>query len=110
MSKSNYRLYMEERENAHVVESNNGFATATETGDYFYITDIFIKKECRSIKEASKLADELVVIAKSLNYTKLLGSVDTRANGATISMKVLLGYGMNLHSTKDNIIYFEKSI
>lgn len=39
-----------------------------------------------------------------------MGSVNLLANNATDSMKVLLAYGFNLHSTNQNMIYLTKSL
>lgn len=105
-----FAQYKKEREGAHVVEDENGFATAIPLDDHFYIDEIFVAKGYRKQNFASSYADKLVEIARKLNYNKILGSVDVNANNATTSVKVLLAYGMHLHSVDGNIIYFEKNI
>lgn len=110
MLKSNYALYKEEREGAVIVEDEYGFATAKQLDDYFYIDEIFVKKEYRKTNKATDYADELSEIARAAGYTKLLGSVDPTAHGATTSLKVLLGYGMTLHSVDNGLIYFIKEL
>lgn len=110
MKESNFAAYKKERENAFIIEDETGFATAIEYGDYFYIDEIFVRKGFRKQNFAATYADKLVELGLSLGYEKILGSVDVNANGATTSLKVLLAYGMRLHSTNGSIIYFEKDI
>ena len=110
MSKSNFQLYKEERENATVIEDDYGFAVAKEFGEYWYIEDIFVKKEYRQSKKATEYADKLTKIGKEKGFTKLLGSVDSEAQGANTSLQVLLGYKMKLHLVDDKMIYFVKEI
>ena len=105
-----FAQYKKEREGAYIIEDENGFATAIPLDDHFYIDEIFVAKGYRNQSFAATYADKLVEIARKLNYSKILGSVDVNANGSTTSLKVLLAYGMTLHSVDGNIIYFEKSI
>jgi ribosomal protein S18 acetylase RimI-like enzyme len=110
MEKSNYALYREEREGATVIETEQGFAAAIPFGDYWYLDEIFVKKEHRKSNIATTLADQIVKIGQSKDYKYLLGSVDIRANGANESIKVLLAYNMKIHEVQGNIIYFIKDI
>ena len=107
---SMYREYLEELGSRDIVESENGFATYLITGKECYIEDIYVKKEFRKTKEASKLADKIVKIAKEKGCTLLTGSVVPTANNSTRSLKVLLGYGFKLHSANDNFIVFSKEL
>lgn len=105
-----YKNYKEEREDAVVVENERGFASAVKLEKHLYIDEIYILPKYRKSHLATEFADELVVIAKKLNYKLLLGSVDINANNSTISLKVLLAYGFKLHSADGTLIYLEKEI
>ena len=56
------------------------------------------------------MADEIAKIAKKEGCTKMLGSVVPSAKNSTISLKVLLAYGMTLQSSTNDFIIFEKEI
>jgi len=109
-AKSLYAKYKEEREGAVVVESEHGFASAVPFGDFWYIDDIYVMPEYRKSHIASDLADKLCTIGAERGFKKILGSVDPKANGATTSLKVLLGYDMKLLDVKNEIIYFTKDL
>ena len=107
---SHYADYRKERENAIVVEDEYGFASAVRTENYMYIDEIYVIPEERKNHHASRYADEIAKIAIKEGYDKLLGSVDPRANGSTISMKTLISYGFELLLIEDNLIYLQKII
>jgi predicted GNAT family acetyltransferase len=106
-----YAKYIQEREGKSILELEHGYATYYYVNeDTVYIEDIFVEKEYRKTGLGKKLGDLIVKGAKSKGCTQLLGSVDVRANGATDSSKFLFSYGMQLHSTNGNMIYFIKNI
>lgn len=107
---SNYAKYIKEREGKSIVEDENGFATYSFQEHMVYIEDIYVIPEKRKMNVASKYADIIAEEAKKLGYNQLLGSVVPTANGATTSLKVLLGYGFKVYAASDNIIYFIKDI
>ena len=103
--------YIQERLNKGIIESEDGFATYIIANEEVYIEDIYIVPAKRNTGLAAKMADEIAEIAKAKGCTVLVGSVAPQANGATDSLKVLLGYGMTLHSVQANgLIYFVKGI
>lgn len=107
---SNYGKYIQERENKYIVEDSNGFATFSYLENSVYIEEIYVIPEKRKENIASSYADKIAKLAKQNGYDKLLGSVDPKANKATISLKVLLGYGFSLLDMDQNLIYFIKEI
>lgn len=107
---SQYKRYTEERSDSKIIEDKHGFIKYRIVENGVYIEDIFIEKEFRKSQKASKLADEVCEIAKKSGYKIVFGSVCTDAKGSTTSIKVLLGYGMEVHSASNNMIYFKKSI
>ncbi len=110
MTRSMYAKYKKERENKEILESEIGFDIYFFENDYVYIEDIFVEKEYRKGKEASRLADEVAKIAKEKGINKMLGSVRPSSKGSTSSLKVLLGYGFKLASSHEDAIYFIKDI
>ena len=107
-----YAEYLKERTTDYILENDYGFATYRflDEGKTVYIIDIFIKPEHRKELRASFIADEICKIAKERGCTKLIGSVVPSAKNSTVSMKVLLGYGMSLEKSGDDWIIFRKEL
>lgn len=109
---SMYADYLKERTDDQIVETDKGFATYRylPNDNAVYIVDLYVIAEHRKQGVASTIADEIVKCAKSLGYTKLIGSVMPSSKGSTASMDVLRGYGMKLKSSGVDFIIFEKEI
>ena len=106
-----YSQYIKEHRNDECIESDKGFCTYRYLNEHqVYIVDIFVLPEHRKSKEASNLADLVVKAAKDRGCKQLFGTVVPGTNNATASLKVLLGYGMELDSIRDNMIVFKKEI
>lgn len=106
-----YAQYVQERTDDHVIETDHGFATYRYVNEKsVYIVDIFIMPESRKSGAAAMLADEIVRLAKVRGCNELFGSVIPSTKGSTTSLKVLLGYGMALHSAANDFIIFRKDI
>lgn len=84
-----------------------GFATYHINAPECYIEDIFVLPAFRKSHEASRIADEIVEIAKKHGCSMLTGSVVPTAKGAEASRKVLVAYGFRLFGVNEN---FEKYI
>ncbi len=111
MSMSMYARYLKEKTNDDILERDHGFATYRFiNADKVYITDIWIDEEFRRQGAASRLADEVVALAKDRGCKELIGSVVSGNKGSSDSLRVLLAYGMTLHSVVGDIIYFRKDI
>lgn len=102
--------YIKEREDFDVIENDYGFAIYKISGDECYIKDIYVQKQFRQLDIASKLADQISQIAIKNSCKYLTGTVCPSANNSTVSLKVLLGYKMKLHSAKENLIIFKKDL
>lgn len=106
-----YASYLSERTNDKIIETLEGFVTYryinTKT---VYIVDIYTCPECRGAGVASRFADKVVVEAKAKGCTELIGTVVPSAKNSTISLKVLIGYGMTLDSSSQDLIVFKKEI
>lgn len=111
IKKSLYAHYILERENAYVLETEEGFGTYKFLNDKVcYLMDIFILKEHRKTNKATEIANKIKEIAKKEGSEILLGSVCTDANKVTESIKVLLAYGMEFYRSEGNMIYFRMEI
>jgi ribosomal protein S18 acetylase RimI-like enzyme len=107
---SKWVQYIQERESTQVYETEEGFATYKINGLECYLSDIYVLPEFRKQNIASKMADQIAIIAKEQGCKYLLGSVCPTANNADTSLRVLQAYGMRLVSAKDNIIYMVKDL
>lgn len=106
-----YADYIKEHRNDQCIESDNGFCTYRYLNDkQVYIIDIYIIPSHRKTQEASKMADLVVKEAKEKGCTQLVGTVVPSAKNSTDSLKVLLGYGMSLDSSSNDLILFKKEI
>lgn len=107
---SMYADYVKEREGIETLETEWGFATYSFKEDYVAIWDLYVKPDFRREGAGTRIADEVCEFAKKLGYKYLMGQVSTKANGAHESMICLLDYGMTLHSSAGELIYFKKDL
>lgn len=105
-----FARYLKEREGLEVLYTSIGFVTYKFRVDGCYIQDIFVLPEYRQQHCAAEMADIIAKEAKALGYRLLLGSVDSRANGAEISDRVLRAYGMRPYSREGFMTYYGKEI
>lgn len=87
-----------------------GFATYHLNIGECYIEEIYVVPEKRKSSAGTKMADEIVEIAKSKGINLLTGSVSLKAKGKESSMKALLAYGMSPCATNGEMVYFSKEI
>lgn len=103
--------YIKERQGKEILETGDGFATYYfPNPDTCYIEDIYVRPEARRTGLASKMADQIVQIAKENRCQALIGSVSVAAFGSTESLKALLAYGFELEGLKGELIYLKKDI
>ncbi len=106
-----YADYLLERTSDQIVESDYGFATYRYIGDKtVYIVDIYVIPAARQERHASLMANVIASEAKDRGCIEMIGTVNPSAKGATTSLRVLLGYGMELKSSTDNVIVMRKDI
>lgn len=105
-----YKAYLEEREKKKFVEVEHGFATYQFIDKWCYICDIYVVPEHRQTKVASRLADKVAEIAIENGYDWLMGSVDVRAPGSSVSLLSQLRYGFKLLHNDGQMIYLDKFI
>lgn len=102
--------YIKERSGIESIETGVGFATYSLTTEHIYLIDLYIRREFRNMKEASKLADKIAEIGSKNGRNKMLGSVDIKAINSRESMLAVLHYGMKPIWTEDTMVFFEKEI
>jgi GNAT superfamily N-acetyltransferase len=105
-----YGQYIKEREDFDILEDDYGFATYKIINNECYLRDIFVIKQFRQHNHATKLADTVSKIAKDAGCLRLLGTVAPSASGSSLSMKLLLDYGMRLKSSSNDFIVLEKDL
>lgn len=104
--------YIREKSNDYLIEKEYGFATYRfiNEGKSVYIVDIYIRPKDRKLGLASGLADQIISQAKAQGCTEAIGSVVPSSKGSTLSLKVLLAYGMSLQSSGQDFIFLRKDI
>lgn len=109
---SMYAKYLKEKSHDEILETECGFASFRMINENksVYIVDLYVEPDARNKKTASKLADEIVKIAKEKGAKELIGTVVPSAKGSTMSLKVLLGYGMHLFAANPDLVVFRKDI
>jgi GNAT superfamily N-acetyltransferase len=112
MSDSLYSKYLKERTSDSILETQEGFATfrIMNSGKSVYIVDLYVLPDYRKSGVAASIADKICDIAKEQGCIELLGSVVPSSKGSTASLKVLLGYGMELLSSSQDFIVFKKGL
>jgi GNAT superfamily N-acetyltransferase len=107
---SNFGAYILEREGKYIIEDERGFLTYTYLPEYVYIEDVYVRPEYRKQGVASEWADRVCAEAKSKGYSKLLGTIKTKAKTSTESMATLIAYGLRIYSSDTEAIYLTKDI
>lgn len=102
--------YKAEREGKLVIETDKAFAIYSIVKDSCYIEDIYVSPEFRKAGVAKQMADFISDIAKQKNCKYLFGSVAPSGKGSQESLKILLAYGMRLHSSMSDMVFFVKDL
>lgn len=103
--------YKKERENTEVIETPIGFATFKYLSEEsVYLADVYITPSARRSGAATHLADQIAEIAKARGCKHFLTTVDSKANGATESLRTVLAYGFRLAGTDGTMILFRKDL
>lgn len=107
-----YAKYLTERTYDSILERPEGFVTYRyiDNTKSVYIMDIYIDPEFRTKGAASKLADVIADQARAKGYKEMLGTVVPSTKNSTASLKVLLGYGMELKNAGPDLIVFRKEL
>lgn len=105
-----YSDYIKDRGDLEILETEDGFATYSISGQECYIVDIYVIPEKRQKKLASQFADQIAEIGKSKGCKYLTGSVNLSIKNPTHSMKVLLAYGFKFLKNTNSMLYFYKEL
>ena len=103
--------YKKERDGKDVIEWKDGFAAFKINSDKTcWLSDIYVKPECRQDGVGRKLSDAVGKIAKDMGCNTLLGTVDIFDSLATESMKAQFGVGFKLLRIDGNLIVLSKEL
>lgn len=119
-----YAAYVKERLGLEVeVEPGKGFATwrlMYDPGDAafmqqsnirdVYLADIYVEPEHRKNGVASALAERVAERGSERGATRMLGSVDTRANTRTDALKAILAAGFQVERVDGPVIWVSRKI
>ena len=109
-----YREYIYEHRGDKMVERPEGFASYRyldfEGRKAVYIVDIYVDPKYRKLNIAAEMADEVAKDARREQCKVMLGTVVPSANASTVSLRVLLAYGMTLASASNDLIIMKKEI
>jgi hypothetical protein len=105
-----YSDYLKERENAEVIESENGFLSYQIFGTECFLKDVFVSKEHRHLGEVRGLVGRLEVLAKAAGCKLISATICPATNGATDSLHAALHTGFKLYSADLNRVVIVKEI
>lgn len=105
-----YRKYLEEREGAHLIDYDWGFAVYKYGQDHVYLQDIYVVPEKRKEGLGVLLMKKVEGRARLDGYSKMVGSVVPSTPFSDSMNKVMLSVGFKLHSSDKDIIYYVKEI
>ena len=108
--KSHWASYREEKVNAFIYEDENGFVSVVDSGDWFFVEDVYIVKEKRD-KGIMKTYEKIIIEeGKKRGFKKLGGTVHLSFNNIEESLLVYLNIGWKVAYVNDNAIDIEKEI
>ena len=108
--KSHWASYREEKVNAFIHEDENGFVSVRESGEWFYVEDVYIVKEKRD-KGIMKTYEKIIIEeGKKRGFKKLGGTVHLSFNNTEESLLVFLKIGWKIVSVINDAIDIEKEI
>jgi len=105
-----YSQYITEREGSSIIENEDGFLVYEIGNGWLFIKEIFVTKEKRNSKLASKMADEVVSMAIENGAKIMFSHVDIRALNWQESVKFIEKYGCKPIKLENNLLYFQKKI
>lgn len=103
--------YFRELKGLELYEEEHGFVLFSIRPPYFYIHDMYVKPEFRQSHVAKNMADKLLAAAKEeCGCTHLMADIQPSNHTATMAMKVLLAYGMEIKEANHDEIILTKQI
>lgn len=105
-----YRKYLEEREEAHLLDYEWGFAVYKYGKDYVYLQDIYVVPEQRQNKLGIHLMNEVAKEAKERGCVNMIGSVKPSAPFAKEMHEIMYKVGFKLFKSEKDFVYYIKEI
>lgn len=109
---SHYANYIKEKDGIETIETPVGFITYKflDDGKTVYIFDCYIKPKSRGQGHCWKFVNIVECKAKEKGYTTNLTSVQLSIPKASRNILTYMGYGYEIISAKDGIVYLSKEI
>lgn len=105
-----YKQYLAEREGAHLLAHDWGFAVYKYGADHVYLQDIFVIEAARDTRKGTQLMMEVAEIAKAKGITLMYGSIDPRTEASSRMMKVMLHLGFLLSHNQGDLIMLKREL
>ncbi len=106
-----YCEYVRERLGKEYVKMDEGFAIYSFMEDAVYLEEIYVRPELRKSGVATQIADYVAQVGRNQGKKYFVGTVNPSSGGATTSLRVLLGYKMELMPKLDQgLIWFYKEL
>lgn len=94
-----YADYLREKTDTQVLETEKGFCTYRWLDDGPYIIDIYVLPDFRHDHEATRMANQVAEFGRARGDKVMYGSVNVGTKECGQSLKVLLAYGFEPHSS-----------
>lgn len=108
--KSLYARYIEEREGAGIIETEESFVTYHLYPDSIYLADMFIVPDKRNTGLHLELLAQVEEIGRKEDKKKIITSAGFGAAGLTDSVQTIINAGFSIHSGDQKLIYFVKNL
>lgn len=105
-----YAQYVLEREGAHIIEYDWGFAIYHMKVDHVYLQDIFVVQSERKSGKGVQLMHEVAAKAKEAGINMMIGSVAPSTPFADAMFQIMQGLGFKLLSSSHDMVYLSKEI
>lgn len=105
-----YGFYIKERENAEIIENDDGFITYQIRGDEVFIRDFYVVPPRRKTRVAFNLGQQLIQVAKAQGCRSMVATVFPLLNGSQEALKIFMKYGMKITACRENCIFLAGGI
>lgn len=102
--------YLLERENAHLLAYDFGFAVYKLLPDHCYLQDIFVVPSERQNGRGVQLEAEVIEVARKAGLKVIFGSVCPSTPFSTEMAKIMFKLNYKLSHCEADIIYYKKDI
>lgn len=105
-----YMEYLLERDGLTAITRPEGLVLYKPLMDGLYIETIYVRPEFRQSGIAASMLQEVELLTKYAGLSKVYGSCDPKAKGATISMQSMFATGFKLIGYENGLNWLVKEI